>query len=278
MPINANKKIGADVTNDMAVQNHKDSSRVPVDPSLLEWAEYWYPISWKGVLAGGVITAIGACATIAFLLLQWRTTAIREEQSDWRTSVVELDTARAKADLGIAQADITKANVQIAEANARQKEAELKLEQLRKDLGPRQLQRGIFINELQGRPTAPVEVMYLLDDPECFALAQEISGALKEAGWPSGSPKPIPPLFITDSPTSMSVDGQPSGVTVVVNGITQEEADAAQNAMAGRDWVKTPWTVLSHAIGAALGRVSGHAGGLNAPPAGTLRVVVAPRL
>ncbi len=68
-----------------------------VDPSLLEWAEFWYPVSWKGVLAGGLITAIGACATIAFLLLQWRTTTLREEQSDWRTSVLEAETASTSA-------------------------------------------------------------------------------------------------------------------------------------------------------------------------------------
>jgi hypothetical protein len=96
------------------VEKHKDASRVAVEPSLLEWAEYWYPISWKGVLAGGVITAIGACATIAFLLLQWRTTTIREEQSDWRTTVLEADTAKAKAELGLAQADIERSKVEIA--------------------------------------------------------------------------------------------------------------------------------------------------------------------
>jgi hypothetical protein len=207
----------------MAVKNHRDA-RVAVDPSLLEWAEYWYPISWKGVLGGGIITAVGACATIAFLLLQWRTTTIREEQSDWRTTIIEADTAKSKAELGVAQADIAKANVQIAEANARTKEAELKLEQLRKDLGPRQLQRDIFIRELTGQPTAPVEIMYLQDDPECFALAQQIGLALKDAGWPAGAPKPIPALIISDGPTSMSVDGQPSGVTVVISGVTQEEA------------------------------------------------------
>jgi len=48
---------------------------------------------------------------------------------------------QAKAELGIAQVDIAKANAQIAEAHARTREAELKLEQLRKELGPRHMQR-----------------------------------------------------------------------------------------------------------------------------------------
>jgi hypothetical protein len=176
---------------------------VAINPSLLEWAEYWYPISWKGVLSGGIITAVGACATIIFLLLQWRTTTIREEQSDWRTSVVEADTAKAKAQLGMAEADIAKANAQIADANARTKEAELKVEQLRKELGPRHLQRDVFLRELLGQPSAQVELLYLQDDPECFALAQEIWRALEEAKWPVEAPKPIPSLFLSDGPTEL---------------------------------------------------------------------------
>ena len=129
----------------MARKNHRGASLVAVEPSLLEWAEYWYPISWKGVLVGGLITAIGACATIAFLLLQWRTTTIREEQSDWRTTVLEAETAKARE-------GTAKANERIAElvnqseqlrkdtelAAARAAEAELKLAEFRKgrSIGP----------------------------------------------------------------------------------------------------------------------------------------------
>jgi hypothetical protein len=113
---NAKRAIGAETMIIMAAENQRESESVPLDPTLLDWAEYWYPISWKGVLAGGIITAVGACATIAFLLLQWRTTSIREEQSEWRTSTLEMQTAQANAALGAAQVDIAKANVQIAEA------------------------------------------------------------------------------------------------------------------------------------------------------------------
>jgi hypothetical protein len=173
---------------------------------------------------------------------------------------------------------IKAADERIAEFNTRAKEAELKLERLRKDLGPRQLQRELFIKEIKGQPTARVEIMYLQDDPECFALAQDIWRALEDGKWPVDSPKPIPSLFLSDGPTSMSVGGQPSGVTVVVREATHEESEASANAMMGKDWVKTPWTVLMHALGAALGKVGGHAGGTNLPPEGTLRVVVSPRL
>jgi hypothetical protein len=165
----------------MAVKNHRDA-RVAVDPSLLEWAEYWYPISWKGVLGGGIITAVGACATIAFLLLQWRTTTIREEQSDWRTTAIEADTAKSKAQLGVAQADIAKANVQIAEANARALEARLALEKFKapRKLGETQLARvKAAVTPFAG---TPFDIGVTLEsEPQNFAA--QIAGLLESAGW-----------------------------------------------------------------------------------------------
>jgi hypothetical protein len=118
-------------------KKQEDAPFVAVDPSLLEWSEYWYPPSWKGVLTGGVITAIGACLTIPSLLLQWRTTTIREQQSDWRTSILEADTARAKAELALAQADIAKANAEVANANKRALEIQHLLdEEIKKNACP----------------------------------------------------------------------------------------------------------------------------------------------
>jgi hypothetical protein len=52
--------------------------------------------------------------------------------------------------------------------------AELKTEQLRRQLGPRQLQRSIFLKEIAESPKAHVDILYLRDDPECFDLAQQI--------------------------------------------------------------------------------------------------------
>jgi hypothetical protein len=255
----------------MADTKQKEAERVPVDPSLLDWAEYWYPISWKVVIAGGVITALG-------LLLQYRTTTIREEQSAWRTSILESDNLKAQAALETAQADIARANAKIADANALQKEAELRLEQLRRQVAPRVLNREAFIKALEGEVKAPTEVMFLRDDSESMGLAQGIAFAMEAAGWQITSRRPIPPSADPQLPTAMTVGGQPSGVTVVVSSITRDEADASLNAMRGQDWVKTPWTVLSHAIGVGLGQVGSSAGGPNAPPVGTLRIVVAPRI
>jgi len=118
--------------------------------------------------------------------------------------------------------------------------AELKTEQLRKELGPRQVQREIFLKELEGQPSAPVEIVYLRDDPECFDLAQQIWRLLEDAKWPVKSPKPMPVLIFSDNPTSISAGGQPSGVTVVARSVSTDEADAFQNRSSGKPWVRTP--------------------------------------
>jgi hypothetical protein len=254
--------------------------------------------SLVGTIANWVLLAslIGGLLS-TFVIV--KTTDVKEEHwaEDRRKSnekIADLGARRdeARAELGVAQADIAKANAQaalqeketakarqaIVEANARTKEAELKLEQLRRDLGPRQFLRDPFIKEVTGQPSARVEVMYLQDDPECFGLAQRIWQALENGKWPVEVPKPIPPLLIANFPTAMSVGGQPSGVTVVAGGITQAEADAQMNALQGKEWIKTPWTVLMHALGEALGKIGGSAGGVSPPTQGWLRVVVSPRI
>ena len=76
----------------------------------------------------------------------------------------------------------------------------------------------------------------------------------------------------------MSVDGQPSGVTVVANSSSLKESEALSKIFLGEDWERTPWTVLSNALLKSLGDIKGHAGRSNKPPAGTLRVVVASRM
>jgi len=67
----------------------------PLDHGLLEWAEYWYQVSWFGLLSAGLLTALAALATLGFLLLQWKTSTIRETYSEWRTSV-ELQAVEAR--------------------------------------------------------------------------------------------------------------------------------------------------------------------------------------
>ncbi len=165
----------------------------------------------------------------------------------------------------------------IATAQERAASAELKTIQLRKELGPREFNRDVFLREIADTKPSSVEILFLRDDPECQQLAQQISLALQAAKWTVVPPRPIPNEFIGDLPTAMTVNGQPSGVTVVTHSITPDEAKAMEDKLYGRPWPKTAWTVLSQALGDSVGKVSASAGGQFAPPEGLLRIVVAPR-
>jgi hypothetical protein len=78
--------------------------QTPINPSppasqpILQWAEYWYPISWQWVLAAGAVTALSACVMVAFLVLHWRAASIREMESEWRATNLEAQTAQARKD------------------------------------------------------------------------------------------------------------------------------------------------------------------------------------
>jgi hypothetical protein len=170
--------------------------------------------SWEDLMifALAIVGAFGVLvgvATFAVVRLQRAEIASSKEEFD-KYKIEAGEKVSAAETVGkMAQADIAKAHARMAEADARAKEAELKLEQLRKDLGPRQFNRDLFIKEITGQPSARVEVMYLQDDPECFGLAQQIWQALEGGKWPVEVPKPIPPLIISNFPTAMSVGGSP---------------------------------------------------------------------
>lgn len=73
----------------------------------------------------------------------------------------------------------------------------------------------------------------------------------------------------------MTVGGQPSGVTVVAHSISEEEEQATWNSTLGRDWVKTPWTVLSVAFQKSMAEAKGSSH--PTCPEGVLRVIVGSR-
>ena len=98
----------------MIDESHMSAGLSQIDPASLNWVEHWYPIAWKGLLVAGLITVIGAIGSMGFLLLQWRTSGIREQQSDWRVSILEVQAKQADADLERAKLDIADADARAA--------------------------------------------------------------------------------------------------------------------------------------------------------------------
>jgi hypothetical protein len=174
----------------MVDQNQMVSDLSPTDPALLAWAEYWYPIAWKGLLAAGVITAIGACAGIAFLLLQWRTSSIREQQSEWRTSSLEVQSKNADAELAKANSEIANANARAAEANQKAETERLARVRLEARLSARALSPSDSdeikrkIEEFSGM-TAEVNI-FPSGTPDTTPLAHSLHSILQSAHWNAG--------------------------------------------------------------------------------------------
>lgn len=165
----------------------------------------------------------------------------------------------------------------VANANVRAAEVSFEHEQLKREVGPRHLNREAFLKALTGDVTGEVEILYSRDDAEAMELAQQIALALEEASWKVLKREPIPNSNAL-LPSAMEVSGQPKGVTIAVPSITEQEWHAEQNQAFGKEWIKTPYTVLYYAMAQALGSVSGWVSGPNAPKAGTLRIIVASRI
>ncbi len=146
----------------------------PASQPLLQWAEYWYPISWQCVLAAGVVTALSACVMVAFLVLQWRTASIRELESEWRAVNIEAQTAQARKDTAEALERAADLDREAASLHRRN----LSLEQL---VQPRQLtgeQAHDFTQALAAYSGRSVTLWSYRLDLEGGALAEQIRESL----------------------------------------------------------------------------------------------------
>ena len=203
----------------------------------------------------------------------------------WENSmVVSLIVAGAFALLaGVATLQVVRLQrVEIAESNARQREAELKLAQLRKLSGPRDINFETLRKELEGKPKAPVAIWYLPDVSDGYWFASRLQIALRLADWEVALPIPVPdldgtkldPMLLTvlkSQPRSMTAGGQPSGITVVGH-------DLSDDAFS----LDTPLGALSNALiksaSAGFGMFGSGGSQLSGAPKGTLRVVIAAKL
>ena len=166
---------------------------------------------------------------------------------------------------------------QIAEANARAVEAQLALEKYK---APRTIDGPAFVAALAGKPRAPVEIVFVRDNPECWQLAMQIRDWLKEAKWEHSEPAaisgPDEPRFAT-YPSAMQAGGQPSGVVIVQRATSQGDFERERdNPFDTNAQIDTPGKALSRALMASLGSIGGSMG-FETGTVGKLRVVVGPK-
>jgi hypothetical protein len=106
------------ISSAMTEQNQVSSDLPSIDPGVVSWVEYWHPIAWKGLLIACSLAVLAAVASIAFLLLLWRTSTVRHQTTDWHSTALQAVKA-ADADLLRAKKDVADAHAEAAEAQTK---------------------------------------------------------------------------------------------------------------------------------------------------------------
>jgi hypothetical protein len=177
----------------MADNNQKASDEMPVSSALLASANWWFDFSWYGLLISGAIAALAAFGTVGFLFIQFWSSGVKERQLDWRTSVVELKSKQATADIDTAKTELARANEGIALANARAAEADEKAEgerlarvKIEEKLAPRSFaseQSTLLIARLIVHSGRSADILMAGETPEISGITGILTGILKSAGW-----------------------------------------------------------------------------------------------
>jgi hypothetical protein len=234
-----------------------------------EGADFWFSIfSW-------LLVAAAICVGVATYGVTVMGSA-KEHFSSERIAANEAETKRAIADSDNAREGAAKANEAAAFANERAASAELELEKIKQQARPRQLNGALLVEALEGKPKAPVEILFPRDDSEAFALAMQIRDFLKLAHWEVLEPSAISSEHIAPRlsryPTVMGAGGQPSGVSVVARPLTPDDFSREEG-----DVPDTPFKSLKNALLKSLGQLSSTESLGEGPPAGILRIVVGPK-
>ena len=164
------------------------------------------------------------------------------------------------------------ANERAGVATKRAAQAELRLEQLRKDTGPRAIAWGAFATAIKGQPAGNAEILYLRDVPDALSLADTIRALLISADRKVALARPNPDTPATSSsptPLAMTVGGQPSGITVVASRIPVDETAPLTKEYGA--------LMEALSLGLDVGIAEVYGGRDPTMPEGLLRIVVGPR-
>ena len=169
-------------------------------------------------------------------------------------------------------------NLALSESLQKTAEAKLKLEELRVKVAARQIDGVTFQKLLEGKPKAPVEIMYPREDFEAYQLALQFRDILRISEWESAEPVPVPPGDVPrliNQPSIASVGANGAGVTLVISIDSEAQIGAVGDVKAN-----SPLNALVVAVSRTLGGVSAATARpdvFHVPPPGIIRIVVGPK-
>ena len=149
-----------------------------------EYVDWWYNLSWKGIIWFGGIAAFATAATVMFSVIQFWSDGIRDEKAEIRSQAME---------------------VSLAEANARAKEAELALERYKapREISPTliaQLQKEVVpLIPLQRKPSvgAVPATVYNLDFAQKIAAVLGVQVNQGAAEFQVGPARGVVAVYVT---------------------------------------------------------------------------------
>jgi predicted nucleic acid-binding Zn-ribbon protein len=89
-----------------------------IDPAVLAWGEYWYPIAWKGVWVSSSIAVLAVLASTGFFLLLWRASIVKDHSIDWRTTALQAHTKTLDADVLRTRRELEEANALVVKTQS----------------------------------------------------------------------------------------------------------------------------------------------------------------
>lgn len=156
---------------------HKKTVSSKVLPSMSlgpspEYADWWYVVSWKGIIWAGVIAAVAASMVAIFTALQFWSDGVRDQKAEERSKSIEVQLAAA--------------NERAAQANERAAEFDLARARIEARIAPRlitQAQQHDLTAKLSQFKDVRGTIIASPSTPESEWFARVLGAPLKEAGW-----------------------------------------------------------------------------------------------
>jgi hypothetical protein len=191
--------------------------------------------SWNSLLKVGLF--VGGICGVGALITE---TMISSRQESLIRQLTR-DTADAKRLQAEAEIRLRGVEAESARQQERAAKAELSLLEVQRAMEPRSVRfnaaSGLIVESLKSGPKLPesevVSIWYHPNDAEAFGLAGAIERVLRESGWRSSTPQPIPPDAVFADFLPESVDHLPSagrtggavvGVSILHTPMTDERS------------------------------------------------------
>lgn len=137
-----------------------------------EYADWWYGLSWKGIIGFGALAAFATAATVVFTVIQFWSDGVRDQRAEERSNAMEVQLAASAVEIARANEAAAKANTETERLRSQMAWRRISEEQARK-----------IANALRAAGLRPRGVVHS-NDPESANFGEDVKAVLRLAGDP----------------------------------------------------------------------------------------------